>query len=702
MITNRSPLFTPISSFGIQMVQRMDALIGGLNMEISPKATLWRRFPFTRFCSTQFGANDWPLTWTSFKNLSGTIYPIVDTPTHVYSFTPSSMTAIYTKGTTAQSSFCGSRPDAGGVGNFLYWCDGNSAQKWDGTHQWLWGISAPIVTPGLSYAAGSLSPTSGYTYVYCYINTVTGHISSGSPVSANTGPQTSKNITVSYSASSDPQVSAIWIFRTVDGGGLYYFLASVANTNGSYTDSTSDSGLNKNLIADVSAVNAPPPTGIAHTAFYAGRPWALVGNVLYAGAGPDATIGVGVECWPGANNWVLPGSGTCLRATSVGLAVFTADDLYILTGNDLSSFTLLPWEMNFGVSGENSVTQDGDLLFVFTSRSMLYSIQYGASLSEIGFNIRDKLGSMNSSNVYIALHRSGQDEGLFVSDGAYNVWRYGMDFGSWSPPANPLMGVRAISSIETSLGVWTLLLGTGVGSKYIYGRNPSATSFQDDGTAYPCFATIGNLIVAPPGQIATPEKVLVQVTGSGAFQTQSICLQDSNSVNWLLTVSDAGILQTAHGGSAPQTIFLNDSVLPNTSWRLSITTGGLLQPVSVTYDPTYPTTFGFLSTPSSLVCGGITISNGILSQPTPGNYTYPTVAVLPNNVSGTFTNLPVTGDDPPQVSGTSYASTNPVSKFHSWRGVQSNTITQQVQSVQIRVVFTTDTTQSEILGVGLV
>lgn len=599
MITNRSPLFTPISSFGIQMIQRMDALIDGLNMELSPKATLWRRFPYTKFCTAQFGSSEWPLTWTSFRNLSGTIYPIVDTPTHVYQFSGSAITAVYTKGTTAQSSFCGSNRNRAGVGNFLYWCDGNASEKWDGSHQWKWGIQAPSVTPGLSFSVGALSPTAGYSYVYCYYNSVTGHLSSASPVSANTGPLTGKNITVSYTASGDSQVTNIWIFRIADGGGLYYFLASVANATSNYTDSTADTGLNKNLIADLSGVNSPPPAGMAHTAFYAGRPWGLVGNVLYAGAGPDATIGVGTECWPGANNWVLPGQGTALVATSVGLAVFTYDDLYLLAGTDLTSFTLLPWQINFGVAGENSVTQDGDLLFVFTTRSLFYSIQYGQSLSEIGFNLRDKLGAMNSANVYIALHRDGADEGLFVSDGSTNVWRYGLDFGAWSPKAQPLMGAHAISSIETSTGVWTLLLGTGAGSSYIYGRNPSPGSFADDGTAYSAYVTIGNLILAPPGQIATPEKLLVQVAG----------------------------------------------------------------PVAT--------------------------------------YTYPAVSVLPNNVSGSFTTLPVTGDDPPQLSGTAYASTNPLCKFNAWRGVQSP-LPQQVQSIQVKIDFDSETVQGELLGVGVI
>lgn len=591
LVTNRSPLFTPISSFGIQMIQRMDCLIGGLNMELSPKATLWRRYGFTQYCTAGFGTAQWPRAFYGFKNIAGALRPVVDTQTAVLSFSSSTQTQIFAKAAGAgQSSIIT-------VGNQMYFCDGVSVpQKWDGANQWMWGIATPSITPGLSFGSGSLSPTSGYSYVYCYFNPVTGQLSSASPYSANTGPQTSKNITVGYTKSADPQVSNIWIFRTLDGGSLYYLLAQVPNLTSSYTDSTADSGLNTDLVAPVAGVNNPPPAGMAHVAFYASRPWGAVGNVLFFGAGPDATIGVGTECWPGANNFTVQGNITSLNPLSIGLAVLTEDTLYLLTGTDITSFDLNPWQKNFGVMSENAVTQDGDVLYVFTSRSLFYSIQYGVGLSEIGFNIRGNLAAINPSNVYVTLHRSGADEGIFVSDGSTNLWRYGLDFGAWSPVAQPLMGCNAIGSIETSTGTWSLLMGQAAGSGNIFFRDP--TSFSDNGKTYSCFAQIGSLVIAPPGQVAVPEKILVQITSLGA------------------------------------------------------------------------------------------------------GWTYPTVSVLPNNVTGTFTALPYPKGDPPHLAGTAYESTNPLSKCHYWKCAASP-LPQEVQNLQIEIAFTTDSTQSEILGVGV-
>lgn len=52
-----------------------------------------------------------------------------------------------------------------------------------------WGIAAPVTAPTIGFTAnGVLTPTSGYTYVYVGKNSQTGHTSTASPVSPNTGP----------------------------------------------------------------------------------------------------------------------------------------------------------------------------------------------------------------------------------------------------------------------------------------------------------------------------------------------------------------------------------------------------------------------------------------------------------------------------------------------------------------------------------
>src|SRR6185437_4632334 len=136
---------------GLQFVSRLDALIDGLNMEISPIMTLVRRPAYPRFSSVAFGAGDYPLNYYSFQNTSGTIFNLVDTPNKVYQFTATSNTAVLTKRTTARGDFYR-------VGDYVYYCNGVDTLFWDGTTWRNWGIAAPTVALTFSLiGAGSLS-----------------------------------------------------------------------------------------------------------------------------------------------------------------------------------------------------------------------------------------------------------------------------------------------------------------------------------------------------------------------------------------------------------------------------------------------------------------------------------------------------------------------------------------------------------------
>lgn len=583
IVKNRSPLFVPISAMGLQIIQRLDTLWDGLNTEISPAMTLVRRPGYPAFCSQAFGSSDWPLAYYSFRNLSGTVIPLVDTPTHVYQFSNSALTAVFTKSTTARTSFQK-------VANILYACDGTSAWKWNGSATSNIGIATPTATPGLSYSSGSLSPTVGYSYVYTYRNSSTGTTSSASPYSANTGVLTGKNITVTGSGSSDPQCDKVDIYRTADGGPVYYYLATVSNISSwSYTDSTPDADLNTFQVAPVAGVNNPIPTGASLLTWYMGRLWCAVGNMLYFSAGPDCTNGVGEEAWPAANVFPVPGNITSLLGTTQGLVVTTSDNAYVVGGTDSSTFTTPQmWQANFGVANQNCVCQDGDNLFFFTTQGQLWN--FSTSLTEIGNPLEAQLGAFNPASVSITRHRNGSDEGIFISDGSANVYRYSLNFGCWSPVAQPVGGVGVIGSIETSTNNWTLMLGQTSGSSYLFGR--SLTTFTDGSSPYDAYAVIGSLILAPPRQVAILNSIVVQAVDIG---------------------------------------------------------------------------------------------------------TYPTISVLLNNTSGTFTALPNPVPDPPQLP----LNTSPWMKRHDLKAA-ATPLPQHVNHCQIKIDFGTDTVRNELLGLAVV
>lgn len=852
---NRSPLFTPVSAMGIQLIAKQDVLWDGQNMQLTPQFTLRRRYGFLKSCSTAFGSNEWPLTYFSFENLNGGITTLADTQSRVCIFTSGGLATLVMKATgAAQTSF-------NSVADTLYFCDGVDAYKYVGPNllinsnaintwttqhatftgsqtdplggttamyatfslanmfsycsesvtpnytpvasnsfvfsvwmkantgtptielllqdqatntvasatktlstswvqyfitgtalssatslvaslinpssisaqyfMWgaqleigtspstttalltasnitvsqpqgvyLWGIAAPVVSPTLSYTAnGQLFPTVGYQYGYCFKNPLTGHISTMSPASASTGPLTNqttvessvtvnvtatavtsnvvtvtcannfkpgqvatisnlgvstflngqtltvvtasatqftaafthanystvaetkgtaqmfvsipttpyqytvlqagtflsdggvmfsttsipltlvasspttgqysvaagvytfaaadvgKGIAITYSfslvssigvnivvngdGSPDPQATIVQVYRTLDGGALFYLDAEISNPGGNstwqYTDSTLDANLNNFIIAPVSEVNAPPPAGMSNITWYAGHLWGVSGNTWYFSAGPDATNGVGTECWPPGNNYALPGNGTAAAPTSEGLILFTKDDAYVVTGQSSANFTTPQiWQTNWGVRNQNNVTQDGDNLYLFTSKGQVYNWASSTGQSEIGFQEAQQLAAMNPDNVYVAIHRSGADEGCFICDGSAKVYRYAIPTSSWDTPIVPVGGIGAMMSMENSSGGWTLYMGRPSGSGYILQRD--VNTWSDDGTAYPAWVTLGSLTLAPPRQIAMLQSVLLQAVGVGTYPTVSVMLNE---------ITDTGTYPTA-------------------------------------------------------------------------------------------------------------------------------------------------------------
>ena len=103
--------------------------------------------------------------------------------------------------------------------------------------------------------------------------------------------------------------------------------------------------------------------------------------------------------------------------------------------------------------------------------------------------------TFDPTSSYVAGHRSGQDQGVFISDGSTKVMRYNLNSNSWDPIATPVGGIGPVASIETTLGTRTLVSTSG---GYIVAR--SLTTFADSGSSYAAYATIGSLVLSEPGE----------------------------------------------------------------------------------------------------------------------------------------------------------------------------------------------------------
>ena len=138
------------------------------------------------------------------------------------------------------------------------------------------GIDPPTARPGLSLTTAppptgvGLSPATGYRYRYTYLNSFTQaesdasdespNFDSGAPSYIPNPPikPVNQQVVVTWTASPDPQVDKVRIYRTLDGGETYGFLAEAAVTAANYTDQTPDTKIDDTAYEENK--NTPPPS----------------------------------------------------------------------------------------------------------------------------------------------------------------------------------------------------------------------------------------------------------------------------------------------------------------------------------------------------------------------------------------------------------------------------------------------------------
>lgn len=510
--TQRSPLVTPFSYAGLTKIDRLDALIDGLNIELSNSGTLQRRPGFSKYSPNALNAGEVPRNVYSWRDANGTIRTVFDLTSKVAWVSDSARIDYFTPADTNKPwSFVS-------ILDTLYCANGSEAKKVlvSGAVSKM-GIAAPITRPTVGVTSGSLSPTSGYRWSFLFKNSTTQHVSSGAPITPNIGPQTNKGFSLAGERSTDPQVDKIEIYRTKDGGSTLFFVAEIANPGSgtwSYVDNTPDENLDTSRICPLYNANDPPPTGIKNLCFHMGRMWGSVGNKVYYNAGGDCINGVPEEAWPPLNYFTFPGDVIAVLTMSFGLLVFLTNDSYVIRGYDPSSFVPQRWLAGLGILSPFALATDGSRLFVYTSNRQFVALSDSAD--EIGFVIGDKLpGWIDPATAYVTAHRQGSDAAIYVSDGSGNMLRYSLSQGAWSPRYVVEGGCKMVQSIETTPGTTTLLMGRATASGHILKRDTSV--FSDDGVIYSsAYVTFGSIVLMTPGFLVDVESILTERTAAGS------------------------------------------------------------------------------------------------------------------------------------------------------------------------------------------
>lgn len=384
--------------------------------------------------------------------------------------------------------------------NCVFAANGTIMRKWDsGLLNTVWGIAGPTAAVTFTNGAGALSPTVGYKWQIAFGSVLTSHISSPSSASVSTSAGVSRRYTISGNTTTDAQVDRVYIFRTIDGGSIFFEHPSspilyTTWTASGFEDNTADSSLTT-AVAPLVNQNNPPPASLNPT-WFANRVFTTSNNILYYSAFEELVRGIGEESFPPVNQRKLADDITALGVGGQFLMIFTIDKIYRIFGDSLATFRFDTFATGRGCINRAAVTSFAGMCAWLDSSNTVW-VTDGTKLKEISYPIRTDISSIVHASAAMTFHISGNINWLILMDGgAGKLYVYDLDTEQWMPPWS-VSGITCIHSGQTAAGTRQLFLGRS--------QRPLVqdTGYQDEGSNYSASATIGLVDIIPEDNPST-------------------------------------------------------------------------------------------------------------------------------------------------------------------------------------------------------
>ena len=321
---------------------------------------------------------------------------------------------------------------------------------------------------------------------------------------------------VGVTASSDPQVDQIHVYRTTIGGSanpseMQELPASpFPNTTQIIRGETAnDTDLQLSYAPGFYSNN--PPTPSQFFIWSQNRISGAANNTLYYSGFEEIIKGVPEECWPGGvdgNYHPYKRAIHSLAAMPTGVDVLTASTQYGVDGDSLDTFRWLTLSEKRGTKTHAcTLTLGSSVLWFDTSRqiwssggqsglaSALGTYQWRSTDSgEIGLDIRPDLLKADPAQSAMAVHIAGQFHWLVFMDGENGkLWVLNLDTGQWQVPWT--VPATAIHSGETADGQVDLMVA--LNGTTLVKLTPG--TFTDHGQKYDAWIR-GNLFALGKGE----------------------------------------------------------------------------------------------------------------------------------------------------------------------------------------------------------